>query len=120
MTVENADYVHQLDPTYPLDSDYRHEGDNHIRMIKQALKNTFPGADRQYDLYQIEQDSKKRVDFGLLVLWWGGAPQNWPVPDGWAIPRGQYVNRSDTGAQVRLPDTANDDPSSDLFWIMKV
>lgn len=44
MTVEtNARFVSQLNESYPRDRDLIKEGDNHIRLVKSVLKNTFPG-----------------------------------------------------------------------------
>lgn len=42
MTVENATHINNLNATYPTPSDPVSEGDNHIRLIKTALKATFP------------------------------------------------------------------------------
>jgi len=42
MTIETATYISQLDATYPAAGDPKSEGDDHIRMIKSALKATFP------------------------------------------------------------------------------
>lgn len=42
MTVESATYINTLDATYPASGDQRNEGDNHIRLIKSAVKATFP------------------------------------------------------------------------------
>lgn len=42
MTVESATYIDTLDPTLPLSGDPKSEGDNHLRLIKQVLQNTFP------------------------------------------------------------------------------
>ena len=42
MTVENATHINNLDPTYPTSPDAVSEGDNHIRLIKTAVKATFP------------------------------------------------------------------------------
>lgn len=44
MTVESATYIDTLDPTLPLAGDPKSEGDNHLRLIKQVLKNTFPNV----------------------------------------------------------------------------
>lgn len=41
MTVEAATYINTLDATYPASGDQRNEGDNHIRLIKSAVKATF-------------------------------------------------------------------------------
>lgn len=43
MTVENAQYIQNLNSAYPDPLDDRHEGDDHIRMIKQVLVQSFPG-----------------------------------------------------------------------------
>ena len=42
MTVETASYISQLDPTYPAAGDPKSEGDNHLRLLKTALKTQFP------------------------------------------------------------------------------
>lgn len=44
MTVESATYIDTLDATYPASGDQRNEGDNHIRLIKAAIKATFPNV----------------------------------------------------------------------------
>src|SRR5262245_57668569 len=48
MTVETATYISDFDPTLPTSTDLRSEGDNHIRLEKQVLKNTFPNATRAF------------------------------------------------------------------------
>jgi hypothetical protein len=42
MTVEAATLINTLDATYPASGDDRNEGDNHLRLIKSAVKATFP------------------------------------------------------------------------------
>lgn len=42
MGLESATYINQLDVTNPLNSDPKSAGDDHIRMIKRVLKETFP------------------------------------------------------------------------------
>ena len=41
MTVETANYISQLDPTYPAAGDPKSEGDNHLRLLKTVLKTQF-------------------------------------------------------------------------------
>ncbi len=41
MTVESVTYIDDLNASYPAGTDVKSEGDNHIRNIKTALKNTF-------------------------------------------------------------------------------
>lgn len=43
MTIENASYIGGLDSSMPPTGDALAEGDDHIRMIKAAIKATFPG-----------------------------------------------------------------------------
>lgn len=42
MPVESATYISQLDPSYPAGSEFKSQGDNHLRLIKFCLDNTFP------------------------------------------------------------------------------
>ena len=45
MAIEtNAVVVNDLNPQYPYPTDYISEGDDHVKLIKQVLKNTFPTA----------------------------------------------------------------------------
>src|SRR5512139_1463896 len=46
MTVENVTYISDLDATYPAEAETGtlHEGNDHIRNIKKAIKNTFPNV----------------------------------------------------------------------------
>ncbi|MGL5014178.1 MAG: phage baseplate protein [Bacteroidales bacterium] len=46
MTVEtNANFVSDLNKAYPRNRDLIKEGDDHIRLVKSVLQNTFPGMD---------------------------------------------------------------------------
>jgi len=42
MAVENADYIHQLNRDAPTGGESISEGDDHLRVIKKAVKGTFP------------------------------------------------------------------------------
>jgi hypothetical protein len=44
MSVETATYINTLDSTLPLATDQKSEGDNHLRVIKGAVKTTFPNV----------------------------------------------------------------------------
>lgn len=44
MPIENANFIGDLDVTYPLQDDPVSEGDDHLRLTKTVLKTTFPGA----------------------------------------------------------------------------
>lgn len=46
MTVEtNANYISDFNKAYPRNRDLIKEGDDHIRLIKSVMQNTFPGMD---------------------------------------------------------------------------
>jgi hypothetical protein len=44
MSVETATYISQLNNAYPAATDGLKEGDDHIRLIKSVLQNTFPAV----------------------------------------------------------------------------
>ncbi|MDT0637690.1 hypothetical protein RM437_06540 [Citrobacter werkmanii] len=44
MPIETAQYIDTLQPDWPDGKDPESGGDDHIRMVKQVLKNTFPAA----------------------------------------------------------------------------
>jgi hypothetical protein len=54
MAVENVTYIDSLDPTAPAGGDSISEGDDHIRNIKRAIKDTFPNVDGPVDLSTAE------------------------------------------------------------------
>lgn len=46
MAVENnAQFINQLEPSYPRKRDLLKEGDDHLRLIKKVIQNTFPNFD---------------------------------------------------------------------------
>ena len=42
MPTETADYIADLNPSIPRGTNSRSEGDDHLRLLKKVLKNTFP------------------------------------------------------------------------------
>ena len=56
MTVESVTYLDDLDPTYPAEGETGtlHEGNNHIRNIKVALRNTFVNLDAPVSASAVE------------------------------------------------------------------
>ena len=46
MGIENADYIEQLNASWPTKEDAISDGDNHIRLLKKVLQQTFPNADQ--------------------------------------------------------------------------
>lgn len=62
MTVEQANFVSQLNTSWPLDGDLIKEGDDHIRRIKMTLTNTFAGFDQKLT---ITAATMNRLDANL-------------------------------------------------------
>jgi microcystin-dependent protein len=48
MGLEVATYVSQLTPTNPLAGDKKHQGDDHLRLLKSTLQSTFPNASKPF------------------------------------------------------------------------
>lgn len=46
MGLETASYIADLNPVYPLGSDSKSQGDDHLRLLKAVLQTTFPEANR--------------------------------------------------------------------------
>ncbi|EDE9644411.1 hypothetical protein GPB15_000269 [Salmonella enterica] len=59
MPIENATYISELNPDWPVgSSDFVSQGDDHFRMMKKTLQNTFPNANapitgKPYELNQL-------------------------------------------------------------------
>ena len=51
MAVETVNYIADFNQAYPAGSEARAEGDDHIRNLKKALQQTFPGRSRPEDAY---------------------------------------------------------------------
>jgi microcystin-dependent protein len=50
MGLEVANFVNDLTTTNPVTSDVVAQGDDHLRLLKNVLKNTFPGYDRAFPI----------------------------------------------------------------------
>lgn len=57
MGVETATYIGDLTPTTPGSADLINQGDDHLRLIKQVLQNTFPGAEKAFNFPSTAQQS---------------------------------------------------------------
>lgn len=44
MPLETATYIHELNAAYPTSEDKRSRGDDHLRLIKNTIRNTFPNV----------------------------------------------------------------------------
>jgi len=102
MPVESAAYINNLNPAYPASTDGVKEGDDHIRLVKQVIQNTFPNVTGPVTKTQA-QLNYVAVEFpiGGIVLWSGSIAS---IPSGWALCNGQTVARTDNGGNITTPD----------------
>lgn len=101
MSLETAQYLHQLNASNPSGADYVKEGDDHIRMLKAVLKATFPGIQGPIDAAVthtfLNGLASSVVPKGAIILWTGTEAS---VPSGWAIADGRTVTGSDGSSQI--------------------
>lgn len=53
MGLESGTWVNDLVSTNPLGTDFKEKGDDHLRLIKTVLKNTFPNASRAFRFVEV-------------------------------------------------------------------
>ncbi|AUV61756.1 tail protein [Pseudomonas phage Bjorn] len=110
MGLEVATYINELQATNPTSSDIKSQGDDHLRVIKGAIKNTFPNITGAVTVTQTQLNSiagdGRLVEPGLVVMWpysVASIPAGWKVcngtgtlRDGRAVPN--LVDRFPVGA----------------------
>ena len=105
MALETATTINQLDAANPAGPDRLAQGDDHIRLIKLALKNTFPNISGPMTLTQAFLNGLATgaafVPFGTIHLWYGAITA---IPAGYARCDGTAVARSDGSGNITTPD----------------
>ena len=99
MPLETATYIGDLVITNPSSSDSGQQGDDHLRLIKKTLKNTFPNLNGPVTRTPYEMNFP--VPIGTIVLWYSTLAY---IPNGWALCDGSTVARSDGAGSITLPD----------------
>lgn len=100
MAIESANFVNQLDPSFPASTDNLADADNHLRLIKQTLKNTFPNLGAAYN--GTANDLKGTIPVGGIIAWNGALNA---IPAGWVLCAGQTnLSRSDGNGTINAPD----------------
>lgn len=79
MPVETATYLDDLNPLLPGSSDPRPEGDNHIRLLKLVLQNTFPNLSGAVTANHTELNRLDGVTGDLVHINGVGVPSA-PMP----------------------------------------
>jgi hypothetical protein len=96
MALETGTYISDLVSTNPAGSDALAFADDHLRLIKSTLKNTFPNITGAVTLNQAQLNTAMPI--GGIIMWSGAS-----IPSGWALCNGQTVARSDGGGNITTP-----------------
>lgn len=100
MALESATYINNLNASNPASSDSLKEADDHIRLIKQVIKNTFPNITGAITATQDRLNADP-FPVGGIVMWSGSIAT---IPTGWTLCNGVTVPRSDGTGTVTPPD----------------
>ena len=87
MALESATFINQLIPANPTGGDDRSQGDDHIRLVKNVLKNSFPNITNVVNATaaQLNSASTHYVPTGGIIMWSGSiisSPSGWLLCDG--------------------------------------
>lgn len=81
MPLESALYISDLNVANPASTDSVAQADDHIRLIKAAIKATFPNVTGPVTATQAALNSP--IPSGIIVMWSGfTAPSGWALCDG--------------------------------------
>lgn len=78
-------YISDLNKAWPAGDETRSEGDDHLRNIKEALQNTFPGAGEAITR-SFEDINRSAIPGGSNTVFWQATP-----PAGWTRVTGVSV-----------------------------
>jgi microcystin-dependent protein len=112
MGLEAGQFISDLVANWPLPTDRRREGDDHLRLLKSTIKNTFPNLNaavtatpKQLNALpnasvteHIKELQKHIVPIGTIMMWAG---TDATVPVGWAICNGQVAGNYGTTPDLR-------------------
>ncbi len=81
MALESATYISDLNSANPASTDSVAQADDHIRLIKAAIKATFPNVTGPVTATQSVLNAP--IPSGVIVMWSGAvAPSGWSLCDG--------------------------------------
>ena len=72
-----AKYISDLNPDWPLGSDYPTDGDDHLRGIKNVLQRTFPALTGPVTLSQAEINRGVIESGAICIFYQAAAPTGW-------------------------------------------
>lgn len=100
MAIESATYISDLNISNPPGSDPLGQADDHLRLIKSALKSTFPNINAACNATPL-QLNQYFVPQGAILMWSGSIAS---IPTGWALCNGGTYAKSDGSGNVTVPD----------------
>lgn len=100
MAIESATYISDLNIANPPGSDPVGQADDHLRLIKSALKSTFPNINGPCTATPL-QLSQYFVPQGAILMWSGSIAS---IPTGWALCNGGTYAKSDGSGNVTVPN----------------
>ena len=103
MGLESGTYISDLSITNPTGTDYIAQADDHIRLLKSVLQNTFPNITGAMTTTHT-QLNQAVVPIGGVIMW-TGAPGS--LPTGWKLCDGGTYTRTDGGGNITVPDLRN-------------
>ena len=103
MPLESAVYISDLNASNPAASDAKSQGDDHIRLIKSAIKTTFPninaaitGTDEALNLATLNY-----VPVAGVIMWAGSVAS---IPTGWGLCDGTVYAKLDGSGNLTSPN----------------
>lgn len=99
MPLESASYIDDLEPSYPVSTDLVRQSDDHIRLLKNVLQNTFPNIEGPVTASHLQLSQGSPV--GLIAMWYGSSAS---CPAGWAVCNGQIVAKTDGSGNITTPN----------------
>lgn len=101
MALESGTYIDSLVATNPTGTDDRSQGDDHLRLIKSTIKNTFPNVTGAVTATHTELNllagQTSIIPPGVITLWAGSEGS---IPSGWQLCNGSGL----TTAGDAVPD----------------
>jgi hypothetical protein len=67
MPLETATFIHELNPANPLGGDVKSQGDDHLRLIKSTVQNTFTNVDGQVTASHTDLNKTTNIVDGVVV-----------------------------------------------------
>ena len=80
MALETVSYIGSLNAANPTSTDTVSQSDDHIRLLKQVLLNTFPNLTGPVTVNQDQMNNP--VPKGVIAMWYGAVDN---VPSGWSL-----------------------------------